>query len=504
MAQIYREQVQTQVTPTAPDTQIMQYEDKKRQAGLDTLGKLADRTMEIERKRIAQEEESLKDLTKKKALQAIQNAYTEFGNDPNTYEKVAQKSLKTIFDAVPDSPVKTNVMADVSIDKTGYDAKVRRQYRDKQEKIYLERYKDSVLSEVDAATSTLSNGFFTEDDVNTYTPEELLQRGNAYKDAEGKLARAYQSIYATDSNGNFVYSASERAMIKDRFENRGFYGAVDYVQDNVQNNYESAIKLRNRFENNKELVMKQYGIESDEMYNKTLSAMDKVISGQRTGDTEKQIHSTQTLLNARVKDLDLKANPDGSFKVGNKKMNNLNETIGLLTAYDQAEASGMYPDEVDKKKLYNEKAKLNKVVIDQIESNIPVKNKFWDFGALNTGETALIQSNNNLNELIENSGITDEQQILDIKSQFYRQTLGELQKAGVSLEGNTDQDLAKKVANKAYYDYAKKIVGDINIGENDDPRTKINEALLDRKNKVAMSNIQSRVDARIRSILEVK
>jgi hypothetical protein len=507
MAQIYKRQVQESLDTPALDTSLMSYAGKKKDAAYDSLKAMADHTIRVEQKRIAQEQESIKDLTKKKALQAIKNSYELFGHDPKQYEATAQKQLKEIYSVVPDGPAKNAIMGEVQIDKSGYDARVQRKYQVRQEKIYNERYKDALLAETESAAETLSMGMFTEDQFQNGTADELVARAEAYRDAEAKLARAREQAYAVDTSGNFILSATERATITDRFDNRGMYAAIDYVNDNVQGNYEGAVKLRDRFKNNKKEVMAAYGM-SEESYKKSIKYMDEILSGQKTGEQIEAGEVVQLALTTQKKEMGIELK-DGRAVVTNKRYNNINSVFGLISAYEAAEEKGLLPDKgAQKEKMLKEKIALQRTAIDMVEEGIGVKGgrRRWEFGLIggflfrdrNVGMAAYERANELADTFYRSYGVGDKDEQTAVKYEMYKDIFGDLKQAGYDLEGKEGQEVAIGKANSAFINLAKKVVGEQEVPKGFSAVDVYSNKLLKAKNEVTFRSVQARVDALLR------
>jgi hypothetical protein len=502
MTQIYQSQAQLNAEIAPPNTDIAEYMDKKAEAGLSSLDKMLQHNMQVQQKRRIEQQDFNNDLLKASALQVIRNAETEFGSDPARYQEVTDQGLAKLFDAVPESAVKDRILGEVELAKSGADARVRNDARLRQEKLQLEALKDASMSRLGLAISNASNGMLTGVDLANATTDEVQQKLNAYRDTEAQLTELYLQRYAQDSRGNFVFSDSERAAIADRFENLGMYAAIDYVSDNIQNNYAGAAALKKRFAENKEEIKKSYGL-SEDAYNKTLKSMDAVLSGQRGGGTEKQIQSVNVELSSRLNAMQIKPDKNGSLKITNGRFNNLTDSIALLSAYEEAEATGMFPDAADRNRYNKDAGTLRQVIVDQIENNETLKvrrNRFYNLGlpADNVGEAALRRINENLDQLEKNSGIQNKDQLLEYKTRMYIQTLSELNKAHIPLNSKTEQKKADVIANRIYSELVQSITGPVDLepaGKDElKKRILLNNALLYNKNNGYKNNVQANID----------
>ncbi|MCP3684170.1 MAG: hypothetical protein GY861_15925 [bacterium] len=468
MARIYKEQATTAFDPTAPDTRLMEAFTKERAGAVKQLGDIADiqlkRAETIEKANL-KEEKSLADMTKSQALQVYKNAQITYPNDPQKYAEMVEKGLKTVYDAVPDSDAKTRVQAEVSISGSGYNARVNKSYQDKLETVRNDRIKKGTLDNADAAISNSGFGLVSADQ--NLTPEAKLQQAQAYEDARLTMLSAYNARNNKDNNGNLLLSPSQIADIEDKWENFGYYSALDYAGDNIATNRKGVVALRNFAKNNPAEYKEMYGV-SDDTYAKTIRDMDKVISNQTTAQDLFIAQQARTENTGTFKAMEIKVVGDEIEM--NQEYNNLNDTIGLLTNIKLAEKDGFYAEKSEQKLANKQKIALSKAINRQVDRQVGVEgqrnaiSKFFRKPA-NVGEVAYNQVNENITELSEMFALSasNDDDIEQVKADFYVQTLGKLQEAGISLTDREDQkskDIARKVANQTMISYVEGVTGE--------------------------------------------
>lgn len=492
MADIYQERAKTVRRPSAPDTSIMKYMDKKREKGLSLVEQNAKFMVDQQVK----EEQAIANNLEKAANQVYKNGYTLYGHQPKQYKEFIDKGLKEVYSAVPDSKAKSRAQANVSITGSGYNTRVEKNYMDDRESIRNEHAKDKTFMEMDNAKAGLSGLFAMQD--NNLSPAQRLDQAKSFRDAQIPLFKAYNQRYRQDSNGNFVYSAPERAAIEDSWENRGRYALIDYAGDNITNNRKGVVELRSGLVENKERVQEAYDI-SDEAFAKTLTDMDKIISRQTTADDLRKVESMQVVNTATVKDVDVQA--DGS--VGSKEYDNIDTLVGVFGQLKESEREGAYASGADREKIAKEKGKIATAIIKQVEDGVDLKHDrdwYQKWQRPNVGEVAVMHVNQNIDKLERTTAFQnlDADEKADIKAQMYVDVLGGLEEAeGISLKDKDNaqgMEIAKKVATGAYYSQIEAIVGEKPYVKNpDDPeevRMSYENALYQKNNQLALSAIK--------------
>jgi len=500
MVQIYQEQVKEDRSPLTPDVSEMQYFAKKREAGIEKVGDIADETMKVVNERIKKEQDGQKTITKLAALQVYKNAKELHPNEPDRYRAFVDKGLADVYSAVPDSQAKREIMAEVYIHGTGYDASVQKGYQDKQENIYKARFVDNTASMVDAAVSNSGIGFTSE--AQDLTPDEKLKRRQAYDDARMTMQAAYNNINVTDRNGNPLLSVSERAAIEDKWKNFGYYASVDFAGDNIEPNRAGVVAMYNEMVNNPVEYKAKYGI-SDETYQKSVVSVGKIISGQTTAAEQKSLQARQVETKAILADMEIRY--DGKKVKVSGKYNNLNDTIKMFTRLDNEISEKVYegPDEKD---AMQKQAALGLLITQQVEDKVGVQGERWgimkklNWGKANAGEVALAQVNENFNDMqsaFDIEGISEGERI-NIKARMYRDTIGTLAASQIDLTDKSDpknKDRAKQVANRVMIDFVEGYTGEklpIKPEDSNNPtaiRSAIKTALLSHKHDLAQNYI---------------
>ncbi len=495
MANIYTERAKTVRTPQQLDTGLMEGFERKRQQGLDIVGK----SIEHAEAQQAAEEKSLMDQTETSAMQVYKNGYTIHGDNQQEYAKFVGEGLEKIYAEVPDSREKARIMAKVGIAGTGYNARVQKNAMDNREKLIVEREKDNTFASIDSAKAGLS-GLFASQDTNL-SPEQQIEQRQAFDDAQIPLFNAYQKRNNQDRNGNFIYSKPERALIEDAWENRGSYALLDYASDNITNNRNGVVELRNSLVENKKDVQERYNI-SDEQFAKTLSGMDKIVKGQTTAEDLQKAESIQLVNSATVKDMEI--NVDGT--VDNSEFANIDSMINV---YKQLKASTTaYTTNTDREKLAKEKGKVSRAIIKDIEDGANLKDRRSGFQKFlkrkpNVGETAVIEIDKNIEKLSQSYMFQqlDKDEQDNIKAGMYIEVLGGLQDAEeIDLKDNDNpkgKEIAKKIATGTYYKQIEGIVGyKVKASDPDNPESvklAYDDALMQHSNKVELASIRARL-----------
>lgn len=499
MAQIYKEQVREKITPSVPDTGLMSFFEKKRAASVEKLGRISD----VLAKRMEKGEKSVGDNLEAKALQIYKNGYDLYNNNPPAYNKFTTGELKKLYATTPDSDIKTRAMAKVALTGSGYDAKVTRRYWDKQEKVANTRFKDATFTSMDSATEGLGSLFSASD--NNLTDEQKVEQMQAFKDAQIPLWNAYQSRFKTDNNGNSIFTTAERALIEDKWDNRGSYAVLDYAGENIQTNREGVVALRNRLVEKQDELKKHLGID-DKAYAKTLNDLDKIIKGQTTAHDLKNSQIAQIVNTATVKDMEIAIDEKG-VSIGNSKYDNIDTTVAVYRDLQQAEREGAYTDKPDREKLAKEKGKVALAIISQVEDEVGLKDKsatdWLPWGRANVGETAVISLKENISKLETSliyQDLSDDEQS-EMKANMYIEVLGGLQEAeGIELKDKNNPksiELAKRISTGVYYKQIEALVGRKVVAMNpDDPasvRMAYDNALREYDNTKALAAIRSRL-----------
>lgn len=428
MAQIYTEQQKVDRTPVAPDTSLITTSEKQIQGGLDALTKLDENQKDFEAKQklweAQQAEKSQEELLtnyKNARLQIFQNASTIHSHNMAEYQKTTSEAVAKLDASIPDSKEKINVMASTNIDASGYTAKVQKNMMDSAEMRRVESIKENIFSSMLASKSGAGSLFDSMD--KNLSPAQRAQALSAWKDSQIGLKRAYDMRNAQDANGNFMFSASERAKIKDDYENGLSNSVLDYAGDNVLSNRRGVENLRNELIKNKDTIIKQFGA-NEKKYQKTLSGLDSILSRNVTREHLQAKNDANVTNKATLTDMDIQL--DGT--VGNSAYNNLDSLVGVYTKLENDENNGYYISPQERQKIAQYKAKVGKAIIKQAEGNPTLSSgKGW-FGN-NAGGVA-VQAVNEKMKGFEGSyvfnSMTDDEKVA-IKAKMYIETIGQLQ-----------------------------------------------------------------------------
>jgi len=484
MAQVYSEQAKVDRTPTAPDTGALDYFEGKRKMFVNDLGNLADQTMKVQLKKEKVQKDSLDDLTKKAAIQVYKNAYSEFPDDPDTYNKTVAKGLREIYKAVPDSDDKANIMAEVQITGSGYNSKIKGRYHKKVEAIANTRLVDKTTASLSVALDNASLNYISPSEM--LTPEERFNQEQAYNDARMTVENAYRQSLRNTSTGQPVFSVAQKARIKDARDNFGLYGALDYTQDNMATDIDSVVQLRKYAQDDPEGFKEDYDM-NDTSLNKYLDMSDKIISRKMTSFDAQAQQGTHAENTAVVKDMEIGV--DG--KVNNNHYNNLNSTIEAYNKLKHDEDMGMYTGKADREKLAKEKSKVAKAIVNQVQTGVKYKGKFG-FWNENVGEVAVAQVDANIADMDTFFQVIGfkEDQIAQVKAAQYIYTLEQLGDNATTKSEPDDKKRAMKVTNAAYINTLENSGIVVNVPEkyrNNDKvvRAYITAAIADKTNEYA-------------------
>jgi len=486
MAQIYKEQVQADVKPMAPDTGIMEYAGKLQQKGVE----IVDKNVEIFLERKAKEEKSLADLLEMKAKQTITNAQIASPNDYKAYITNVDKGLKTIYASVPDSPQKARVMAEVEIFGSGVNERVKRNEFEKKERIWVDRQRELALATSDNAVEVLGSTFQAGYEETNLTEPERVRRAIAYNDATLLVKKQYENRNAYDSNGNPVYTDTQKAMFRDRYENMGYYSIMGYAQNHIQSNYNAVVDVLEDVRENKQLTMQKYQLD-EQAYTNLVKGLDNVITYQTTPQQLVQNRTAQIDLATDINEFELK---DGV--ITNRKKDNLES---ILNTYDKVfKSENQF---VDKDAYYKELAKFSALLTNKIESSSLDLGFFKRFGIgkKTMADTSLLQTNTHVANIVNTLNIKNPDDVKMIKAQLYRNTLVELKKMDADINSTDNLDIATKASNYSYVQYVKNLVPEFTVpkGEEDKVIQYANNALLQYNNQVALSNLQTQIQMRL-------
>lgn len=454
MAQIYEEKAQVKRQSLPVDTAEMEYFNKKANFNLGNVEKWADETIQVETKRRVEQEKSLMDLTELQASTVYKNAIELYPYEPGKYSEYVSKGLKEVYDAVPDSDGKRNIMAKVAINGSNYDAKVASNKMDKDEKVSIDRVKELTTDKMQRGIAGLQYSYLSEKMAADMTPEERLEWGKNAIDAQVQMKEAYNTIYnARDRRGNAIYSDTDRAWAKEAYENREVLGMTEYIAAYADKDYEGCAKLINDF-----------------------SLGEDEVSRQKTEESKKDM---QAVLEKRVTPQQLIANKEAQIKIAAKaneiglddgkvkgKYNNLNASVDYLNETEQAYENGVYLKEEEKKKGRERLVQASMFFADQIESEFPRvegQRRWWDHlfkAEPNASEQAIIDINTSLSDLQEASGMDDDTMKI-AKKDMYKQVFGQAQESGQNMKSKKaeDKEAIRQLSNAAFINQTERLLG---------------------------------------------
>lgn len=445
MAQIYTEQQKVDRTPVTPDTSLITMSDKQKQGGLDALTKLDENQKDFEAKQKlweAQQAEKTQEeaLTnyKNARFQIFQNASTIHSHNMSEYLKTTSEAVAKLDATIPDSKEKINVMASTNIDASGLTARVQKNMMDSAEMRRVESIKESAITGMMASRSASSSLFDSRDE--NLSPVQQKEALRAWQNSQIGITRAYNMRNAQDANGNFMFSASERAQIKDAYENRMGYAYTDYVNDNRNINPKAVERLRSQFINNKKEIMTELGID-EKTYQKVLKDGDGIISGKTTKEIL-QAKNTANIENYETLH-SMKITADG--KVENLEYNNLDSLVKVYTKLQDDENNGYYTSPEDRAKIAKYKSTVGKAIIKQAEDNPTLSlGEKTKTGILKSEKNAGSYAVDYVNQKIKGlegshvyNTMSNEQKV-SIKAKMYIDTIGQLQRF------ETMDDVSKK------------------------------------------------------------
>ncbi|GBR72784.1 hypothetical protein NO1_0260 [Candidatus Termititenax aidoneus] len=493
MAQIYERQVLPDATPRQLDTSAAQNNLQKAtqiiktgQSIVETQAKMAAHNAEVERKRQQQQQQIAETSAKKAAEQIIKNAYTVYGTQAQKYEENISENLEKLYETIPDGPAKNSVMGEIGIIKSGYDAHVTDNINKIQQKQHNISMADDYITDVDTAKSSLSNLFFTPGEIANELSAETLQKAVAGSDAAGMINRAYGVRNAVDQYGNSIFSEKQRTHIEELHDNMGYYAAIDYMQDKVMNNRALAVQQLQWFTNNKQTVMDAFKLD-DQQYEKTLKDMRSILDGQITAGQLEVNNFTLADINAGYKNAKIEIT-DGQPK---SEMN-FNTALEFSAQIDNAINNGNYNTTAEYNKLQDQKAVVDRIVVDMVERGKTVKHKWWGENAGEAGENL---ARKNVELLSSLSGIADKNFINALKVEHYRAQAGFFQERGLKLTSSDKQNIddARGIAKNTFIRQAERLVGKQKVDEGQDAFMIYSAALEKWKRSNKKNNLQERL-----------
>lgn len=475
MAQIYQQRAMFDRAPSTPDTSVMSFFDEQRKASLKSV----DQSMRIMVQRHAKEVQGLKDLSSKRALQVYKNAYEIFQDDPQGYKNAVKKGLNDIYEAIPDKDMRQRVADEVSIAGSGYDAKVIRNYNQKQESIANMYIRDAVFAQVGSAKENAS--LFYESINPNNADEEKAAYKKAYEGVQAVMLDASRKVGAVDSKGNPLFSASEREQLRDSARNFHKYAVLDYISDNVQSNPNGAEFIYNYMKNNKDEIKQTYNL-TDEAYSETIKESRQILANEATSQEIFDRAQTRASIAGVYQEMEIKGG-----KINNRKYNNLTATIELHQSILDAEANGDYigfEGDAEKKK-----GELANVIVNQVEGGRKIKKRAW-FGD-NAGEVAINKVNENITDImpfIKALGVDETR----LKAGMYARAIGGIsrqQNISMTDKSKESTEVARGLANAAMYEELDRYVG--GMVQVDQEKARNNPAYVKNQYIFALAQLQN-------------
>jgi hypothetical protein len=155
---------------------------------------------------------------------------------------------------------------------------------------------------------------------------------------------------------------------------------------------------------------------------------------------------------------------------------NFNAALEFSAQIDNALSNGNYNTTAEYNKLQDQKAVLDKIVVDFVERGKTVKHKFW---GENAGEAGENQARKNVELLSSLSGIKDKNFINALKVEHYRAQAGFFQERDITLTNSDEQTLndARGIAKNIFIRQAERLVGKQKVNEGQDPIVVYSDAL---------------------------
>ena len=498
MPQIYKEQGKVIRQPEAPDTSLMQGFEKQRQGGLDALGKQVDQRRKqeaFEEKKQLSEEKSISTQLQTAAMQIYKNGYTLHENDPAEYEKFVGENLDKLYSKFPDSDAKVSAMAQVSIGGSGYNAKIQRKKADRELMVKNRGIRANAFTSNDNAQAGLGGLYSGQD--NNLSPEDKATQKKAFEDSKMIIHKNYMSRYDQDVNGNYIFTAPERAALEEEWDKIGYNALIGYAGENIQSNRKGVVDLKNKMIENKEAFQKEHNV-SDKDFDKAIKNIDKIVKGQTTQKELVKHENIQTVNNATLKDMDIQI--DGS--VVNDQYDNIDEQVAVYNQLQAGVSEGAYASTTDREKIASQLGDVSRAIIKTVEDGA----KLSDTGKWfidNAGEAAVKEINKNL-DAISTSYLyrgRSENDKDTMKADMYVKVLGGLmQDKNFDIKGKNDpkaKAYAQSIALGYYYQAIDGILGYTPKAKDpDDPvsvKWAYDEAYFNKNREDSVNNIRQKL-----------
>jgi len=499
MPQIYKEQGKVIRQPEAPDTSLMQGFEKQRQGGLDALGKQVDqrrKQVAFEEKKQLSEEKSISTQLQTAAMQIYKNGYTLHENDPAEYEKFVGENLDKLYSKFPYSDAKVSAMAQVSIGGSGYNSKIQRKKADRELMVKNRGIRANAFTSNDNAQAGLGGMYAGQD--NNLSPEDKATQAKAFQDSKMIIHKNYMSRYDQDVNGNYIFTAPERAALEEEWDKIGYNALIGYAGENIQSNRKGVVDLKNKMIENKEAFQKEHNV-SDKDFDKAIKNIDKIVKGQTTQKELVKNENIQTVNNATLKDMDIQI--DGS--VDNDQYDNIDEQVRVYGQLQSGIAEGAYSSTADREKIAKQLGDVSRAIIKTVDDGAKLSERTYRWTPDNAGEAAVKEINDNLDS-ISNSYKYREMSKNEkdaLKADMYVKVLGGLmQDENFNIEGKNDpkaNEKAKSIALGYYYQAIDGILGYTPKAKDpDDPvsvKWAYDEAYFNKNREDSVNNIRQKL-----------
>ena len=324
MAEIYSEQAVTQ-----PQQQLAELVDTKQvNSFADSLINTKDTELENYKKQANNLGES-----------TIQQAYIQFPDNPQEFDKAVKGSMNAIESQIIDNEAKVEFKANMMLKREMYNTKVM---VNNQDKVDLQN-----------KNVTQEEATFSLDDVKENLSLVYLNNGasGAVKARIGKLNELSQK---KDSNGNYLLTLTQRGVIKDIVDNPQYYGALSYADRLKATENLDGLELEyNKIKNNKAQTMKSMGLTEDK-YTKLLESFKPSNKEDSVGSVTATV-AIETMIN----DLQIKDGVVGNDKYDKQDLYSLITDLDKAYAKKQVTKSFYIKNMVDLKgTYYNDSKKL--------------------------------------------------------------------------------------------------------------------------------------------------
>lgn len=246
------------------------------------------------------------------ANSAIQDAYIQFNDKPEEFEKASISAIDGIAKTLRTDEDKVEFMAQAELAMSPIKLRVANNFTNKVQKDYRE--------------TQAVNANFTLNMVKESLPLLAIDP-NASGEVRSNLGKLKAMAEEKDNNG-YVLNASERAKINDLITYDKYYGAIGYAdQLKGQGDKDALIAKYTEYKNDKQGTMKSLGL-TEEKYSELLTAY-KV--GEADGSSVSRTQA-EVGIKTDILGLDIKKVEDGS----GYEANDMQGLFGTINTLDEA------------------------------------------------------------------------------------------------------------------------------------------------------------------------